>query len=1177
MAAEPEHTFMKPIRTAQHIGVLSGIAIGVSVTVGVGVYDLLGLMTTNYGAKSLARSYLLLVLIALPIIATYAERARIFPRGDGVYTLVFRGRWLWSTYFTGWTLLGGYVALLALLGWGAGQHLFLALKLFGVQTSFQALAVFAIGLVVAGNFLGFKRNWRRRSWIVGVAVLLLLVLTIRGFLTKPITTAPPSFYVPPPTPVLLVVEKLSAALWGIPILLSVRAQIDRRNQSMRPLLLISIGVMGLMGAMAGWALAKYNGVNYSVYAPLLIFTTENGASSSPLLQALYIIFGFLINFLAIDRVLIDVLHLIDQMTRDGFFPKMPEQLRNERGVRGWALLATLAAASALLYTTNPMIMVGLTASFFFLITILIHASDLFEEGPNILSRRTRLPFHPLFPTVTIAASVLMLLGAPWRHLLMPLLWIAAGTFFYQAYARKQGHAKRRQESVLKEEPFDSYLDQSRNAVLVAVTDMHTAPSLVRAGLQLARRQQMALFVLRVLLVPEQTSTDLKQRLAQRELESLDTLIAEVKPENTPEDAPVRSLVRLGMDVADGILDAVENESVDLLLVNWSGSLNEEAAVADPMINRLMREAECNVAALRGELPEEPHEIVVGVEGGPHAQYAVRLASSLLNLGGGYRLRVVTILEPEADQAAKTEAMEILDNALAKLEATDAVERAQITAPTPEAGLLQEASQADLLLLGAYRNNFFHRSEFRGLSLRVAAKTTTPTLIVRAQEKSRYPFLASVWEFISDPLPSLTSERRATVAADMSAAARPSVDFFVLIILSAVIASLGLLQNSAAVIIGAMLVAPLMSPILAIGMGMAIGEPKTLGGGAEATAKGVALAIFVGALVAMTSPLQTATNEIMARTAPNLLDLMVALASGAAAGYAISRKEVAAALPGVAIAAALVPPLCVVGYGLGTSQLSIATGASLLFTTNLIAIILSAALVFVALGFRARQQEQSEIARGIRLTIISMLMITVVLGLATFSTVRELNRKVAVENVFNRPPISTKAAVTDLTVRRSAGRGYTIDATFLLFSDEGLTSEEMDKLEADLREAAGGPIKLNATLIPSTKISSDGASFRRTAELEFTKLVEDRGGRVLDMTVEGGLYRLTIKATVLEGKPGALDDNALTNIQQALTKTLDAPVILQVDILAGQHVEIKSTPTLTSTPTPTAMSTPTPEP
>ncbi|MEZ4611411.1 MAG: DUF389 domain-containing protein [Caldilineaceae bacterium] len=127
---------------------------------------------------------------------------------------------------------------------------------------------------------------------------------------------------------------------------------------------------------------------------------------------------------------------------------------------------------------------------------------------------------------------------------------------------------------------------------------------------------------------------------------------------------------------------------------------------------------------------------------------------------------------------------------------------------------------------------------------------------------------------------------------MRQAAVPSVDFFVLIVLSAVIASFGLMQNSAAVIIGAMLVAPLMSPDSGHGYGHGRGRVRHHHLGIEATLKGVAMAVFVGIVAVLISPIDGPTSEILARTEPNLLDLMVALASGAAAGYALSRKEVA---------------------------------------------------------------------------------------------------------------------------------------------------------------------------------------------------------------------------------------------------------------------------------------------
>ena len=228
------------------------------------------------------------------------------------------------------------------------------------------------------------------------------------------------------------------------------------------------------------------------------------------------------------------------------------------------------------------------------------------------------------------------------------------------------------------------------------------------------------------------------------------------------------------------------------------------------------------------------------------------------------------------------------------------------------------------------------------------------------------------------------------------AAVPNIDFFVLIVLSSTIATLGLLQNSAAVIIGAMLVAPLMSPILAIAMGMVLGEFRVLRTAFEATLKGVLLAIFVAMIMTFISPIEADTLEIVVRTTPNVLDLVIALASGAAAGYAISRQELSAALPGVAIAAALVPPLGVVGYGIATSQLQIASGALLLFTTNLIAIVFAASLIFLALGFHPTHAGVGGLVRGLQITSLFLVIILLVLGTTTFVTTRNLSRQQQIE-------------------------------------------------------------------------------------------------------------------------------------------------------------------------------------
>ncbi len=182
-------------------------------------------------------------------------------------------------------------------------------------------------------------------------------------------------------------------------------------------------------------------------------------------------------------------------------------------------------------------------------------------------------------------------------------------------------------------------------------------------------------------------------------------------------------------------------------------------------------------------------------------------------------------------------------------------------------------------------------------------------------------------------------------------------FAALMTMSVLIAVMGLLADSTAVVIGAMLVAPLMGPVLGSAAALVIGEPRqflrqlavmTVGSaGAVGLAAGTSL-IFPGSM----DPLPA---EIVARTSPNLLDLGIALAAGAAGAYAQIRRAAADALTGVAVAVALVPPLAVVGITLEIGEYAMSLGAVLLFLANVAGIIMSAAITFLLCGVAASRR------------------------------------------------------------------------------------------------------------------------------------------------------------------------------------------------------------------------------
>jgi uncharacterized hydrophobic protein (TIGR00271 family) len=188
----------------------------------------------------------------------------------------------------------------------------------------------------------------------------------------------------------------------------------------------------------------------------------------------------------------------------------------------------------------------------------------------------------------------------------------------------------------------------------------------------------------------------------------------------------------------------------------------------------------------------------------------------------------------------------------------------------------------------------------------------------------------------------------------------------------------------------MLVAPLMSPIVATATGIVFGDVRTLRDAVSSTVQGVLAAVFIATLASLVTPLAEATPEVLARTRPTLLDLMVALFSGMAGAYAIARKEVGEALPGVAIAAALMPPVCTIGIGIALGQAGVAFGALLLFTANLVAIIFSSVVVFLLLGIRPPRSpdRQRQLRRGLLISIASLLAISLPLGYVLFRAVEQ---------------------------------------------------------------------------------------------------------------------------------------------------------------------------------------------
>lgn len=291
-----------------------------------------------------------------------------------------------------------------------------------------------------------------------------------------------------------------------------------------------------------------------------------------------------------------------------------------------------------------------------------------------------------------------------------------------------------------------------------------------------------------------------------------------------------------------------------------------------------------------------------------------------------------------------------------------------------------------------------------------------------------------------------------------------VAWWVMLLLSVAIATFGILQDSTAVVIGAMLIAPLMTPIIGIAGAAVNGWPVRVTTSFVMVAAGVgasiALAFIIGAWAPQLTPL-TANSQVVSRINPNIIDMGIALAAGAAGAFASVNKRVSASIAGVAIAVALVPPLGVVGLTLHAGMLGDAFGAFTLFLTNLVSIILAAMIVFALTGFApvSKMKENAIAVKRVAMTVvIAVILIAIPLAFTVSSVLtdaaRQTNAQEAVETWLDLTP---NLALTSIDVQGS-------NVSIILTGSENFPL--VPDLEDLLSEAFGVPVTVTVEQIPS---------------------------------------------------------------------------------------------------------------
>ncbi|MCK5314023.1 MAG: TIGR00341 family protein, partial [Anaerolineales bacterium] len=399
-------------------------------------------------------------------------------------------------------------------------------------------------------------------------------------------------------------------------------------------------------------------------------------------------------------------------------------------------------------------------------------------------------------------------------------------------------------------------------------------------------------------------------------------------------------------------------------------------------------------------------------------------------------------------------------------------------------------------------------------------------------------------------PTVTQFEGEELVRDAEESSFSSLDFLVLIIISAILAAFGLILNSNAVIIGAMLVAPLMTPLIALATGLVVGNIRIIRQATVTLLQAIFAALLVALLVGWISATSIVTAEMAGRGNVTFLDMGVALASGFIGAYAKARKDIPSALAGVAIAAALMPPLVTIGLAISFREWALAQGATLLFLTNIVSITLAAWVTFLWLGLRpGKKYDPIATRRASTILVVSLVIILVALSLQSINTTASGRIESVLRDSFQQ------AELVNYEVRQSDP----LEVLAVVRQPVGSIDDSSEIIEAreSLEELLGEPVKLSVVLEPL--VDADVAA----ANLAIQTQIDD----ILERTLKSGTL---VESVFLAGNPSIVfalvstDADPATEpfvseiraAEAAMTEVVRVPVKLQI-LTVGTEVGVEA--------------------
>ena len=313
-----------------------------------------------------------------------------------------------------------------------------------------------------------------------------------------------------------------------------------------------------------------------------------------------------------------------------------------------------------------------------------------------------------------------------------------------------------------------------------------------------------------------------------------------------------------------------------------------------------------------------------------------------------------------------------------------------------------------------------------------------------------------------PNRALSREELAHWLDDRSSLSR---SFLVLLVAAVVVATLGLFENNSAIIIGAMIVAPLVKPIMGLSYGALTLDLAIMRKSVLTIIAGTIIGITLAYLLAVLLQAIDATGEILARSHPTLLDLGVALFAGAAGAYCQTDETLSDTLAGVAIAVALVPPVAVIGIGLALGMPSVSQGAALLYATNLVGITFAGSLVFLIMGYGPLEQARKSLIPS----LIVVVALAVPLGLSLKELILEHFLSAKIHKILETETVTFSDVELDSVKVRLFNKPISVTATVL--SSKEFSPKQVKMVQNFLIKETKLPVDFKLKVIPSTVISA----------------------------------------------------------------------------------------------------------